>query len=232
MLKRTILISVAVLFAASFTIARAADVNNAYALAPLPAKAPAFNDPCQLPTATTPLSCSGLYVGAGISGQGTNADIIGNGINGSVFAGGMTPTIDAGYLYAKGNWVFGAEFDAGYALGSNTGGSTNINGFHFMELAMVGGNLSALLGTQQPITIPPQLANAVIAPYVAVGQAQWQLAGAWANGTVGGAGVWFDIGPRWIGNLRYTYTNFSGARTLGLKINDDQALFAGVAYKF
>ena len=45
--------------------------------------------PCTVATATTPLSCSGFYIGGGISGQGTNADIVGNGINGSVFAGGM-----------------------------------------------------------------------------------------------------------------------------------------------
>lgn len=227
MFKR--LIAVGIALACLALPALAADVANAQAL-----KAPAYasGGACTLPTASTPLSCSGGYIGAGIGGQGTNADIIGNGINGSVFAGGMTPTVDAGYLYAKGNWLFGGEFDVGLAMGSNTGGSSNINGFHFMELAMVGGNLASIFGTQQPVTIPPQLAAAVIAPYVAIGQAQWQLAGAWANGTVGGAGVWFDIGPHLLGNIRYTYTNFSGARTAGLKIDNDQALFAGIAYKF
>ena len=191
--------------------------------------------PCTVATATTPLSCSGFYIGGGISGQGTNADIVGNGINGSVFAGGMVPMVDIGYQYAQGNWIFAAEFDLGYAVGSaaNIGGAgSNVNGLHTTELLKVGGNLAALFGTQTPITIPPQLAAAVIAPYAAIGQAQWQLAGRWANGTVSGAGVLFDIGPQWFGDLRYTYTNFSAAKAAGITVNNDQALTVTFNRKF
>jgi hypothetical protein len=214
--------------------------SPALAQTALPVKATPFTGtPCTVATATTPLSCSGFYFGACIAGEGSNADIVGNGINGSVFAGGMTPTVDFGYQYAKGNWLFAAEFDIGYAIGSGTsvaagtiGTNGNMNGLRLTEIIKLGGNLSGLLGTQAPITIPPQLAAAVIAPYVGTGATQWQLIGAYANGTVGAAGILFDIGPQWFGDLRYTYTNFGGARSQGLVINDDQSLMVTFNRKF
>lgn len=228
-MKRFLLSGVAVLAA----------LSSAFA-ADLPVKAPApswafIGNPCQIATATTPLSCTGLYIGAGIAGQGSNADIVGNGINGSVFAGGMVPTVDVGYQYAQGKWIFAAEFDLGYAMGSAAtiaGAGSNMNGLRMTELFKAGGNLQALLGTQTPITIPPVLANAVIAPYVGVGQTQWQLVNAWANGTVGAAGVLFDIGPYWFGDLRYSYTDFSAAKSQGIVINNDQSLLVTVNRKF
>jgi hypothetical protein len=203
---------------------------------PVKAKAPlGFSDPCTIATASTPLSCSGFYVGAGLAGQGSNANIVGNGIDGSVFAGGITPTVDAGYLYAKGNAIFGAEFDVGYTVATKAmvnGTSNSFNGFRITEDFQAGGNLSALLGTQTPITIPPSLSNSVIGPYVHVGTTQWQLPGnAWATGVISGAGVFFDIGPRLFGNLKYTYTNFSSARAGGLTINDDNSLMVTINYK-
>lgn len=210
------------------------------ALAADVAKAPvraafASSDPCVVPTASTPLSCSGFYVGFGLAGQGSNADIIGSGINGSVFAGGMTPSLNAGYQYAKGNWLFAGEFDIGYAMGSAAtiaGSGSNVNGLRMTELVKLGGNLAGLLGTQQPITIPASLANTVLSPYVAVGQTQWQLSNAWANGTVGGAGVLFDISPQWFGDLRYTYTNFNAAKSQGITVNNDQSLMVSFNRKF
>lgn len=214
----------------------AALLGSSALAADLPTKAPkvAFADPCTVATATTPLSCSGWYIGGGLAGEGSNANIIGNGIDGSVFAGGMTPTIDAGYLYAKGNWLFGAELDVGYSVGTAAavnGVGNSFNGFRMTEDFKVGGNLSGLLGTQTPITIPASLANAVIGPYIHVGTTQWQLPGSWANGVVSGAGVLFDIGPRLFGDLRYTYTNFSAARAGGLTINDDNSVMATISYK-
>jgi opacity protein-like surface antigen len=205
--------------------------------ADLPAKArpiAAVTDPCTVATAATPLSCTGAYVGGGLAGQGSNADIIGSGVSGSVFAGGMTPTIDAGYLYAKGNIVFGAEFDVGYSFATKAAANTvgnSFNGFRITEDFQAGGNLSGLLGTQTPITIPASLANSVIAPYIHVGTTQWQLPGAWANGVESGAGVWADLGPRIMANLKYTYTNFSSARAGGLIINDDNSLMVTINYK-
>jgi len=209
--------------------ARAADVGS-------PAKAPAATvPPCTVGTASTPLSCSGFYVGAGLAGEGSNADIIGNGINGSVFAGGMTPFVDGGYQYAQGNWMFGAELDLGYTMGSKAavgGTGLSANGFKMTEFFKVGGNLAGLLGSQTPATVPPLLASAVLAPYAGIGATQWWLlASSPAIGTVSGAGFEFDIGPRMFGDLRYTYTNYGGATAHGLAIQNDQSLMVTINYK-
>lgn len=207
--------------------------SNAYA-ADLPVKAIQYANPCTVATATTPLSCSGFYVGAGLAGQGSNADIVGNGINGSVFAGGITPTLDAGYQYIKGNWLFGAELDTGYSV--NTGVAANgvgnaFNGFRITETFKVGGNLAAIFGSQSPITVPASLANAVLGMYAHVGATQWQLPGSWASGNTSGAGFLFDIGPRTFGDMRYTYTNFNGAKAGGVTIQNDQSLMVSINYK-
>lgn len=224
MFKRHIL---AVVIAALSTQAFAADfVTKAPALS--------FANPCTVASTATPLSCSGFYVGAGLSGQGSNADIIGSGINGSVFAGGIVPSVNVGYQYVQGNWLFGAEMDVGYAVGSNVsvnGSKSNLNGVRFTEFFKAGGNLAGLLGTQVPITVPAQLANSVLGLYVGVGSTQWQLPGAWANGVVSGAGVLFDISPRMFGDLRYTYTNFDSARAGGLTVQNDQSLRIAINYK-
>lgn len=190
--------------------------------------------PCVVGTSATPLSCSGFYVGAGIGGAGSNADIVGNGINGSVFAGGITPVGVTGYQYVQGNWIFGAELDVGYAINTQAavnGLGNSFNGFRVTQDFKAGGNLAALFGTQTPISIPPQLANSVLGAYVHVGATQWQVPGAWAAGNVSGAGVLFDIGPRTFGDIRYSYTNFSGAKAGGVTINNDQSLQVTLSYK-
>lgn len=232
MFKRTLILA-AVASLAMSSFARAADV--------LPVKAPswasavAYNSPCQVATASTPLSCSGLYVGAGLAGAGSNADIIGSGINGSVFAGGITPTLVTGYQYVQGNWIFAAEFDMGISVGTKAvvnGIGNGFNGMRLTEDFKVGGNLAGLFGTQTPLTIPASLANSVLGPYVHVGTAQWQFSGVWANGMVSGAGLLFDIGPHIFGDLRYTYTNFNGAKAGAITVNNDQALMVAISYKF
>lgn len=230
MFKRSLMAGAAL--AALTTSAFAGDI--AQPAATLPSLVTKGFQPCQVATAATPLSCSGAYVGAGIAGQGSNADIIGGGINGSVFAGGTVPSFDVGYQYVQGNWLFGAEFDVGYAF--NNSASVNalgggFDGFRLAEVFKVGGNASALLGNQVPITIPPQLANAVLAPYVHISPTQWQFGGAWAAGTGSGAGVEFDFGPRIWGDLRYTYTDFHGAKAVGVTINNDQSLRVSINYK-
>lgn len=226
MLKRSIL--AAALLASSAIVAQAADLA-----VKAPAALPAYvSSACTV----TPLSCSGFYLGGGLAGQGSNADILGNGINGSVFAGGITPTVDAGYQYVNGNWVFGAEADMGYAV--DTGASVNgigggVSGLRFNQLFKVGGNLAGFLGTQAPIQVPAALANSILAPYAHVGVAEWQLSGAWAAGNTSGAGLLFDIGPHIFGDLRYTYTNFNGAKAAnGLTINNDQSVTMLISYKF
>lgn len=204
-------------------------------------KAPAIipsTSGCQVPTATLPLSCSGAYVGVGLGGAGSNANIIGSGVNGSVFAGGITPTVDAGYLYAQGNWVFGAENDLGYSVNTNAaanGVGNNFNGLRVTQDFKVGGNLAGMLGTQQPITIPASLQSAIIAPYVHTGVSEWQLPGSWATANESGAGVLFDFPPigghAVFGDFRYTYTNFNGAKAGGITIQNDQSLLFQVNWK-
>lgn len=221
----------------ALAIAAAAYAPAALLAADLTVKAApaiAFANPCTVATASTPLSCSGFYVGAGLAGAGSNADIVGNGINGSVFAGGITPTLGGGYQYVQNNWVFGAELDMGYAVNTNAnvnGIGNSFNGFRITEDFKVGGNLAGILGTQNPITVPASLANSVLAPYAHVGATQWEVPGAWAAGNVSGAGLLFDIGPRTFGDLRYSYTNFNGAKAGGVTINNDQSLMVLINYK-
>jgi opacity protein-like surface antigen len=193
------------------------------------------SSPCAVATASTPLSCSGFYAGGGLSGQGSNADIIGSGVNGSVFAGGMVPSVDAGYQYVQGNWLFAAEFDAGYAFSTNVtinSAASSMNGLRFTELFKVGGNLAGLLGTQAPITVPAALANSVLGLYGGVGPSQWQLGGRFVVGTTSVAGVLFDVSPRIFGDLRYGYTNFNGASAGGVSVQNDQSVRVSINYKF
>ena len=226
-MKKFLLASVSALISTS---AFAADLSGVKAIN----KAIAFADPCTIATATTPLSCSGWYVGGGLSGQGSNANIIGGGIQGSVFAGGMVMSVDGGYQYMQGNWIFGAELDAGYAFNSNVSVgpvSSNVNGLRFTEFFKVGGNLSGMLGTQAPVTVPASLTASVLGPYVGIGSSQWGVAGGWASGMTSGAGVLFDIGPRLFGDLRYTYTDFKGAVVNGITVQNDQSLKISINYK-
>lgn len=187
----------------------------------------------------TPTSCSGIYVGGGIAGNGTNANIIGNGINNSVFAGGVLPSFDAGYQYAAGNWFFAGEFDAAAQLSSQVasmvGGSQN--GALLMEIVKVGGNLNGLLGTQIPITIPAKLASALISPYVFVGAAQHSLgklpnSGAWATGTASGAGATFDINQNWFVDVRYTNIQYGASQNGSLGFDSQNLIGVSFNYKF
>lgn len=218
----------------SLTTALISPVFGADNLPTFPALKAVPAAPCTVATATTPLSCSGWYVGAGIGGAGGNADIIGNGINGSLFAAGITPVTTGGYQYVQGNWLFGAKGILGYDLGSNVtvnGQGSNANGMRALILFEVGGNASALLGNQTPITIPPLLANSILAPYATIG-AQWhQLAGTFVNGMASGAGAKFDISPRSFLDLEYIYTNYNGAKSGGLTLNNENLLLLTYNYK-
>lgn len=206
--------------------------------ADLPYKAPSIfsGSACQLASASTPLSCSGGYIGGGIGGQGSNADIIGSGIAGSVFAGGITPWLDAGYQYVTGKWILGVELDMGYGLGSTAtinGTGTNFNGLRTEILFKAGGNLSSLLGNQVPITVPASLAQALLGLYAGEGVSWWQLVGSnFATGNVSAVGALFDFGPHLFGDLRYEFTNFNGYKFAGTTLNNDQSVKFLLNYKF
>lgn len=221
-MKRTLILAAALACVGSLSFA-----------ADLPVKSPVVvNNPCTPASASTPLSCSGWYVGAALAGSGSNADIIGSGINGSVFAGGMVPSIAGGYQYVKGDWLFGAELDLGYAVNSNVPVG-NFNGFRATQFFKAGGNLAGLFGGQSPVTIPASLANSVLGAYIGVGVTEWHLPNStWATGQVSGAGFLFDISPKLFGDVRYTYTNFDNARASGLvTLKNDQSVRVGINYK-
>lgn len=213
--------------------ARAADVNAAPVVAIN--KALASSAPCVVGTTATPTSCSGWYVGAGIGGDGTNANIIGNGINGSVFGAGAMPFVTGGYQYVQGNWTFGVDLKGGYQTSTQTtvnGFGTNANGMRFIEMFRAGGNVAALLGNQQPITVPPLLQNSLLTLYAEVGSAQRQLVGSWANGVASGAGALFDVGPHSFLDLEYVNVQYNGAQTAGQTLNNENLILLSYKYKF
>lgn len=232
MFKRMMLLALIIPGAIAMAMAaRAADLpvkNPAAAL-------PAFGSVC------TPTSCTGFYVGGGLGGVGTNLDIIGNGLNGSAGAGGMLPTFDVGYLYANGNWLFGAE--ASFAYQTNTAAtlanavSGNQSGILLTQGVKVGGNMAALLGNLgggvAPITIPPSLANAVISPYLQGGAAEHQLAGGgMASGQYGGVGVLFDVGPHSFVDIDYKNIQYGSTKSGAASFNQQNVITAKWNYKF
>jgi len=196
--------------------------------ADLALKAPSFTatGPC------TPTSCTGLYVGGNLSGNGTNADIIGSGLSGSVFAGGGIPGVTGGYQFANGTYFAAAEAGIGWQINVGTavnGVPDNETGYFAYEIAKVGGQISGLLGTQASATIPSALVSRLISPYVLVGAVERPFANGWATG----AGATFDLSPTLFLDLRYMYVNYgAGASTGGLTFNNENLVTVGLDYKF
>lgn len=202
---------------------------------PAPAGVAAINQALASGSTCTPTSCTGFYAGFGLGGNGSNANIIGNGINGSVFAGGVLPFADAGYLYRQGNWLMGAELGAGYQLVSGVsvnGVGANENGFWSYQVVKAGGDVSALFGGQAPITVPPQLANALISLYAQIGIAEHRFAGFWATGLASGAGALFDIGPHSFIDLSYMNIQYNAPAGALLTPGPANIVKVGFNYKF
>jgi|GEM_PF-1538292 len=215
--------------------ALAGDVNAPVIAAINKAAPKASYAPCVVGTTATPTSCSGLYVGAGIAGNGTNANIIGNGINGSVFAAGAMPYLSGGYQYVQGNWTFGVDLKGGYQTSTQStlnGVASNSNGARFIEMFRAGGNVASLLGNQTPISIPPLLQNSLLTLYAEVGSAQHQLVKSWANGTASGAGALFDVGPHSFLDLEYVNIQYNAAQTAGQTLSSENLLLLSYKYKF
>lgn len=191
-------IAVAVL---ALSPARAAD---------LPFKAP----PALLPLAPicTMTSCSGWYVGMGLSGNGGNADIIGNGINGSVFAAGGTIDVHGGYQLWNGSYFAAVELGIGNEFlpsqPLNTLGGQSLVGYEKVKLGM---GLSGLFNPvtapaaagQSPtaINIPASIASVLMSPYIQFGAQQRAGISQW----ISGAGAEFLLASRWNLDIGYTY---------------------------
>jgi len=200
----------------------------------LPAKAPIAatiggGSPC------TPTSCTGFYVGGGVGGNGSNLDIIGSGINGSVFAGGIVPDAHVGYIYKQGAWLFGGETGLGYFMNSGVnvnGVGANNNGLFAYQVARAGGDLAPLFGTLPAISIPPQLASALISAYGQLGVAEKQFAGFWASGMVSGAGAFIDIGPHAFVNIDYKHVTLNSPASAFVTAKSLDIATVGFNYKF
>lgn len=170
---------------------------------PIKAAAVAAN-PC------TVTSCSGWYVGVGLTGNGTNADIVGNGVNQSVFAAGGILDVHGGYQMWNGTYLFGAEVGIGNQFSNGPIGDFGSKSLIGYEIVKFGGSLTQLFNTtatttagQAPagVTVPSALANAYIAPYVAMGAIQRAGINQWATG----AGAEFVLAQSWNLDLRYMY---------------------------
>lgn len=183
----------------------------------------------------TPTSCTGFYVGGAIGGNGSNLDIVGSGINGSVFAGGVVPDAHVGYIYKQGSWLFGAETGVGYFMNSGVnvnGAGVNNNGLFSYQVARAGGDLGGLFGSQQPISIPPQLAASLLSAYGQLGIAEKQFAGFYASGMVSGAGAFFDIGAHAFINIDYKHISLNSPSSAFVTAKSLDIVTAGFNYKF
>lgn len=161
-------------------------------------------------TPCTPTSCSGWYVGFGLTGNGTNADIVGSGINGSIFAAGGALDLHGGYQFWNGQYFAALEGGIGYQFtngGAPLSGS-NVTGYEIVKLGI---GLQSLFNTttattvpgqtDAPISIPAALSNALISPYIALGGIQTRGVSVWANG----AGAEFVLASHYNLDLRYMY---------------------------
>ena len=177
--------------------------------ADLPVKTPAAVIPSSVCTLT---SCSGWYVGMGLSGNGSNADIIGNGINGSVFAAGGTIDVHGGYQLWNGSYFAAAEIGIGNEFlpsqPISTLGGQSLVGYEKVKLGMglqglFNPNTAPAVAGQAPtgINIPASIANVLMSPYVQFGAQQRKGVSQW----ISGAGAEFLIASHWNLDLGYTY---------------------------
>jgi opacity protein-like surface antigen len=179
----------------------------------------------------SPTSCTGAYFGAFLAGNGTNADVVGNGLTGSVFSGGGMPGITAGYQFANGTYFAAAEAGIGYEVNVATslnGQTSNATGLFAYEIIKAGGQLGGLLGQTTGISIPGQLTQQLISPYILVGAVERQFGQGWATG----AGATFDITPKLFLDLSYMYVDYGAGATIGaVKVTNENWIRVGLDYK-
>lgn len=179
--------------------------SAAYAADLMPTKAQAKYSaaPC------TTLDCSGFMVGANLVGTGSNLDIIGSGINGSVFSGGGLIGLDAGGQLWNGQYFAGAM--ASLDLDANVSSNVHSGRYLAMGLFQLGVGLSGIFNPVSgnpgpgPITIPQQIAGALLSPYVEFGVAIRPRGTAW----VSGAGAEFRLSDYYALRLDYLHLNYA-----------------------
>lgn len=147
--------------------------------ADLPRKAPPVQAaPCTIQ------SCSGWYVGADLIGFTSNVDVLGQGVRNSLFAGGQAFGVHAGYQLWNGRFFAAFEAGVNYEVHPTSPGVENSrNRVTGLQLVKLGAGLNGLLGgmavapatgSQSPagVTVPADLASALIAPYLITGAMQ------------------------------------------------------------
>lgn len=166
------------------------------------------------PASVCPPICSGFYGGVNLTGDMISANVLGQGFSGSLAGGGQNLGGQIGWRTSDGKWYFGVEASGDYTLLGNanvTGGSPPK--YLFQQGIKIGASLASILnlGSQTPVSspsIPTQLAQDVISPYVYFGAAERN----WGTGFATGAGVEFALTPTTYLDTRYTYITYgSGA---------------------
>lgn len=207
--------------------------------ADLPIKAPKLKAIAFTQPACTITLCNVWFAGLGLGGLGSNLDILGSGFDNSVFANGGVPFATIGGQIWANSIFLGVEASAGGVIGtpaSVNGASANTSGGIAWAFFEVGGNVGALLGSQQPVAIQSALVADLISPYVLTGpmlpfgNSSLGTKALWANG----AGVRYLLPLQTVTamlDVKYAYAN--NQNTSGLASNKDvQLVMASVLFPF
>lgn len=183
--------------------------------------------------------CNVVFAGVGLGGIGSNLDILGSGIDNSVFANGGIPFATLGGQIWANSIFLGIEASAGGAFGTSAsvnGVSATTTGGLAWAFFEVGGNVGALLGSQQPVAIQSALLADLISPYILTGpmlpfgNSSLGTKALWANG----AGVRYLLPLQTVTallDIKYAYAN--NQNTAGLVSNKAvQLVMASVLFPF
>ena len=207
-------------------IALTCAASGAFA-ADLPTKVRA---PVQTLPACTVVSCVGFYAGLDISGNGTNVNLL-NGLGGSLNAAGTELGGHVGFRTYNGTVYLGAEVGCAYDVAMNVSDLTPSSKVRCMELAKLGGSLTALVGQQQSFQFPAALHNSFMSFYGILGASERYH----ATGFAAGIGAEFLVAPQVSLTLDYINVTYSGAGpapTAVTNIPSENLFRMGVNYNF
>lgn len=182
-----------------------------------------------IPTCTV-AGCTGFYAGMDISGNGTNVNLL-NGLGGSLNAAGTELGIHGGFRTYNGTVYLGAEVGCAYDVSMNIANLTPGSKVRCMELAKLGGSLTALVGQQQTFQFPQALQNSFMSFYGILGASERYQ----ATGFAAGIGAEFLVAPRVSLTLDYinvTYFGAGPAPTSVTNIPSENLFRMGINYNF
>lgn len=182
--------------------------------ADMPLKAPvlARSQPCTITW------CTGFFIGGNLANAGGNFDVLGTGLTG-LAQNGLGMGAQAGYEFWNGQWyaALQADIDSDLALNAMPGTSFK-NRLTYGVRARLGYSLASAFGaatngTAVP-TLPQQLLQSLMTPYINVGEV-WRHS---QPALVSGAGVEALIATSWTINAdyyHYSYNQGGSAGTVG-----------------